>query len=103
MEPVIQTEKDARRLSSAKRSVAHEQQAPASSKEHQDTLQPNQESTQSPDVELSTFVTAAEYAREGKELQSFSSARHESEVRSLDKAFFIYHCVSAFDALHFHK
>ena len=84
MEPVIQTEKDARRLSSGKRSVAPEQLAPANAKEPHDLPQTHPESThQSPDVELSTFVTAAEHAREGKELQSFNSARHDSEVRSV--------------------
>ena len=84
MEPVIQTEKDARRLSSGKRSVAPEQLAPANVKEPHDLPQTHPESThQSPDVELSTFVTAAEHAREGKELQSLNSARHDSEVWSI--------------------
>lgn len=83
MEPVIQTEKDARRLNSAKRSVTYEQPAPSSSKELHDLPQAHQEGPhQSPNVELSTFVTAAEHAREGKELQSLSSARRDSEVWS---------------------
>ena len=81
MEPVIQTEKDARRLSSGRRSAAHEQPAPTSAKELHDLPQTLQENAhQSPDVELSTFVTAAEHAREGKELQSFNSVRRDSEV-----------------------
>lgn len=81
MEPVIQTEKDARRLSSAKRSVKYDQPAPASSKELRDVPQAQDAAHQSPGVELSTFVTAAEHAREGKELQSFTSAHPDSEVR----------------------
>ena len=86
MEPVIQTEKDARRLSGARRNSSHAQPgATTSSKEQQENAQPSQESMQSPDVELSTFVTADEYAREGKELQSLRSARQDSEARlSLD-------------------
>jgi hypothetical protein len=89
MEPVIQTEKDARRLSGARRSRAHTQPgAPTSSKEHQEIPQPSQESTQTPDVELSTFVTADEYAREGKELQSLRSVRQDRQVRlSMDHLF----------------
>ena len=81
MEPVIQTEKDARRLSSARRSVAHEQPAASSSKDIHNLPQARPEGAhQSPDVELSTFVTAAEHAREGKELQSLGSAHRVSEV-----------------------
>ena len=82
MEPVIQTEKDARRLSGARRNSSHAQPgASTSSKEQQENAQPSQENTQSPDVELSTFVTADEYAQEGKELQSMRSARQDSQAR----------------------
>ena len=82
MEPVIQTEKDARRSGSAKRSsIAQERRAPGPSQGVRDAAPTHEESpVQSPDVELSTFVTAAEHAREGKELQSFSAAHHDSEV-----------------------
>ena len=81
MEPVIQTEKDARRLSSARRSAKQDQPAPASSKELRDVPQAQEAAHRSPGVELSTFVTAAEHAREGEELQSFNSAHPDSEVR----------------------
>ena len=85
MEPVIQTEKDARRLSNARRSVKHDQPAPASSKELRDrpisdVPQAQEGAHQSPGVELSTFVTAAEHAQEGEELQSFTNAHPNSEV-----------------------
>ncbi len=80
MEPVIQTEKDARRLSSSRRSAKQDQPAPASSRELRDAPQAQEGAHQSPGVELSTFVTAAEHAREGKELQSFTSAHPDSEV-----------------------
>ena len=83
MERVIQTEKDARRHSSARKPAAPapEQPGPSSSKQQQqDTALPAPESGYSPDVELSTFVTAAENAREGKELQSFRPAHRHSQV-----------------------
>ena len=83
MEPVIQTEKDARRPKPVKRPAAAPEQAPPASakpQRQQEVLEPSAESGQRPDVELSTFVTAAEHAREGEELQSLGSAPPLSQV-----------------------
>ena len=83
MEPVIQTEKDARRPKPARKPPAAPEQAPpASTKPHrqQEAQEPSVESGQRPDVELSTFVTAAQHAREGEELQSLRSGPQLSQV-----------------------
>ena len=85
MEPVIQTEKDARRPRPAKKpAAAPEGAAPASTsakpQRQQEALEPSAESGQRPDVELSTFVTAAEHAREGEELQSLRCGPQLSQV-----------------------
>ena len=85
MEPVIQTEKDARRPRPAKKpaaAAAPEAAAPAATRpqRQQEALEPSTEGGQRPDVELSTFVTAAEHAREGEELQSLTSGPQLSQV-----------------------
>ena len=83
MEPVIQTEKDARRPRPAQKpSAALEGAAPAATKPQRqaEALEPSAEGGQRPDVELSTFVTAAEHAREGEELQSLTSGPQLSQV-----------------------
>ena len=84
MESVIQTEKDARRPRPAKKpAAAPEGAAPVATKPQRqpEALEPSPESGQRPDVELSTFVTAAEHAREGEELQSLRSGPQLSQVR----------------------
>ena len=85
MEPVIQTEKDARRPRPVKKpAAAPEGAAPAATSTkpqcQPEALEPSAEGGQRPDVELSTFVTAAEHAREGEELQSLTSGPQLSQV-----------------------